>query len=589
MGKLFCTVLNTRLAMYMKNNNIGNKFQIGFSENCRTSDHILTLKTLFDKYSQSNKKLYTCFVDFRKAFDTVWRDALLYKMINLGIGGTFAKLIETMYMNTHVQIKLNAGLTEAFNDNIGVKQGCVLSPTLFKLFVSDLPKVFHEKCMPASLGKENISCLMFADDVVIISETKEGLQESLHCIAHYSEKWRLKINTDKTKVMVFNKNGKMTCDNFLLGEKALETVKTYTYLGIEFNNCGSFNNAMLTLSQKATKAMFKLRSCIYQANLSPNTCLYLFDAMIRPICTYGSDVWGAFLKNIGKMFDINSNKYSYFNDNSAEKVDLKFIKSVLGVHKKSSNPACQGELGRYPIVIFILKQVLKNWLRISNYDTSSILYDTYICNIEMMKENKTCWLSHVKNVVVDTLGLSHLWENQGSVSKQMNTKLVCKAVRNLKTIYEFQWRNEINKHTESNLAKSNKLRVYCKFKKEFVYEPYLNFTKDFHKRKYITRLRISAHRLEIECGRYKKVEERHRLCKNCTTNLIENEEHVLMVCPKYADSRKIMLDTIIEIYPHLRIANTENIFLFIMKCEDPEIFNGLANMIQDIIALRGDF
>ena len=68
---LFCTVLNNRLLSFIEKQDLGNKFQIGFTKECRTSDHIFTLKTLIDKYTQAKQKLYTCFIDFCKEFDTI--------------------------------------------------------------------------------------------------------------------------------------------------------------------------------------------------------------------------------------------------------------------------------------------------------------------------------------------------------------------------------------------------------------------------------------------------------------------------------------------------------------------------------------
>ena len=89
MGKLFCSILNHRLVSFIEKNKLGSKYQIGFAKDCRTADHMLAMKTLIDKYSSANQKLYTCFIDFSKAFDTVWRDALFYKLLKLGIGGPF--------------------------------------------------------------------------------------------------------------------------------------------------------------------------------------------------------------------------------------------------------------------------------------------------------------------------------------------------------------------------------------------------------------------------------------------------------------------------------------------------------------------
>ena len=127
---------------------------------------------------------------------------------------------------------------------MGVKQGCVLSPTLFKIFIKGLPDIFDEKCKPVTLHKESLNCFLFADDVVIMSETAEGLQGCLDKLKVYSDQWLLDINTDKTKVMIFNKSGKLIKGQYFIGLNTIDIVNTYTYLGIVFRTSGNFSDAM---------------------------------------------------------------------------------------------------------------------------------------------------------------------------------------------------------------------------------------------------------------------------------------------------------------------------------------------------------
>ncbi len=588
-GKLFCSILNNRLVKFLESKGNSTKSQIGFTKDCRTSDHILTLKTLIDKYTQGNsKKLYTCFIDFRKAFDSVWRNGLMYKLLKADIGGLFGKLLQNIYSNTSVQIKLDSGLTEEINDNIGVKQGCVLSSTLFKLFINDLPDIFTENCEPVKLYNEKLNCLMFADDIVLISESKSGLQCALDKLFQYCEQWKLNVNSDKSKIMIFDKSGRAYKDTFSLGPIILENVKDYTYLGINFTINGTFNKAINTLDQKAKKAMFKIRSTLFKTNVSPKTALHIYDSLVRPIQTYGAEAWGAFIKNIPKMFDIMDDRYHLFDEACFEKTDLKFSKSVLSVHRMSSNAAVRGELGRYPIIIHILKQVLKNWFRIVEYDQNSLLYDTYLCNLQMVFEKKNCWLSNIRKIVYDTLGLKHLWENQGTI------KHVKGAVNNIKSIFEFQWLNAINKISQHHDS-GNKLRTYALFKDTFNYEDYLDFTVDYKKRKNVTKLRISAHKLEIESGRYQnhkkgkvRVQAKDRVCKFCSSSQVEDEKHVVMYCNNYADDRRILFKLLQNIFPGVSCLDEDEQFNLIMKCQDSELFKMFTIFLEKIATKRGE-
>ena len=135
-GKLFNSILNNRLDKYLIDNNIINKSQIGFSKKARTSDHIFVLKTLIDKYVNSKGgKLFACFVDLRKAFDTVIHVGIRYKLISYGISGKFYSIIKDMYKKSELCVKINdKNMTPVFRSFVGVRQGDVLSPNLFKLF-----------------------------------------------------------------------------------------------------------------------------------------------------------------------------------------------------------------------------------------------------------------------------------------------------------------------------------------------------------------------------------------------------------------------------------------------------------------------
>lgn len=427
---------------------------------------------------------------------------------------------------------------------------------------------------------------MFADDMVILSETAEGLQNALNKLTDYCERWFLTINAEKTKVVIFNKNGKQLKGNFFVSNENIELTNKYTYLGVTLSNNGCFNNAIQDLCKKASKAMFKLKHTIYHLNLAPKLSLHLYNTLVRPICTFSSEIWGAFDKSQDKMFNILSDSYDSFDQACYEKLDLKFSKSILGVNKKSSNVAVRGELGRFPTIIFILKMVIKNWIRIVNYDNNSLLFDTYLCNLQLLYDKKKCWLSHIYHLINDKLGMQQMWVNQGHNKNMLN-----KCIKNMETIFEFQWKNELNRKCGKNRTGGNKLRTYNLFKTDFAYEKYLDMQPNFHMRQKITKFRISSHKLEIEVGRYsgrgKKIPEHERLCKHCDLHVIENEEHVLMYCPKYEFARKIMFLNLESIFPSFQQANNKIRFKFLMTCSDWEVTQYLSKMLATVSEIRG--
>ena len=141
LGKLFCSILNNRLMNFANEKKLIHRTQIGFMPGMRTADHILTLKSLHDKYikQSNNEKIYACFVDFRKAFDSVWHQGLFYQLIKNNIGGHFYDLIQDLYSSTKCAIKLSENRTPFYSYKKGVRQGCTLSPLLFNIYINDLP------------------------------------------------------------------------------------------------------------------------------------------------------------------------------------------------------------------------------------------------------------------------------------------------------------------------------------------------------------------------------------------------------------------------------------------------------------------
>jgi hypothetical protein len=113
--------------------------QGGFRKGYRTTDHVFILKTLINKYvHKCKKKLYVCFVDFIKAFDSVWRSALFLKLRAKRIKGKFYNILHDMYSNTLYACKYQNLYDETFKANQGVKQRDSLRTTLFNIFVDDI-------------------------------------------------------------------------------------------------------------------------------------------------------------------------------------------------------------------------------------------------------------------------------------------------------------------------------------------------------------------------------------------------------------------------------------------------------------------
>ena len=156
LSKLFARVLYNRLQAYLEQNELITREKIGFRQGSQTSDNLFTLKTMIDNMFKKKKYLYVCFVNFRKAFDLVNRNALLYKLQQYNINGNFFNIIKSMYKEVRFSVKIGNTIIPPFMPSVGVKQGCVLSPTLFSMYINDVVKIFSEDCHPVHMNGQTV-------------------------------------------------------------------------------------------------------------------------------------------------------------------------------------------------------------------------------------------------------------------------------------------------------------------------------------------------------------------------------------------------------------------------------------------------
>ena len=147
--------------------------------------------------------LYTCFMDFRKAYDSVHRDLLMKRLAEVGIHGCMLHTLVSMYMFVPVMAKCQGQLGEPFQSTTcGVKQGDPLSPLLFGIFMDEFEQWAAER-LPAvgvPLGEARLKLLLFADDLVLMSDTPEGLQQLLDVLHEFCMVKKMEVNLAKTRL-----------------------------------------------------------------------------------------------------------------------------------------------------------------------------------------------------------------------------------------------------------------------------------------------------------------------------------------------------------------------------------------------------
>ena len=576
MANLFCQVINNRLTNFLEQNNLLAKEQAGFRKSCRTQDQVFILQKLIDDtIRHPHKRLYSCFIDFSKAFDNVWHEGLLYKLKQIGIQGNIFQVIQSMYSNASVCARTPNGLSSGIRVQKGVLQGNSLSPTLFNVFINDIVEHFKDNDSPTidNINKIPIPCLMYADDIVILSTSKNGLQNKLDNLNSYCKEWGLTVNLEKTKVVIFTRIDPKIPIFFKLGESVISVTESYKYLGVILHKHGDLKLAQEHLSRQGTKAIHSLRRSVGENKINIPVMTKLFDALITPILTFSAEVWLPYSKEIGSKNreDLATNLLLKSAEATFphEKVHLNFCKQLLGVHNKAVNIPVLAELGRYPLTLQIITQLISFWMHITQSNDGSLLKHIYQSMLSSLTTDNSSnsWLAFIKDLLY-SLGFQHVWHNQGTMSLN---RLKHSILKKLKYLYEKLW--------ERSKDNTSKLTFYASISNRYIFQEYLLSPKEY--RQFLSKLRISAHELEIERGRYVGLPREQRLCKNC--GVLEDELHFLDVCPAYDGLRERLFSGLNNSHDrHLNSPIDKVSYLFAI----PEVQGQLAKHVHDCFNLR---
>ena len=385
--KIFHQILLNRLLVHAEQNQLIPEIQSGFRRGRGCMDNIFTLASIIAINTRlSGRKVFACFIDFRRAFDTLSHRIMWQKLSQTGISAQFINIVSSVYRDASFSVAVGAEQSKHYSVNQGILQGDVLSPTLFSLFVADLEEFLRSRGVvgvPISSSCD-VACLFYADDLILLNDSYVGMQRMLGLLHDYCTINELQVNCEKSKAMVFRRGGPIKRYLFHCGPDRIDVVNQYTYLGITFFSSGCFREQTSNALKKGLAASCNIISIIKKSrNNNVEVWKRLFSAMSLSTCLYGAEIWAL----------------PYMD--TLERVNSRFFKSLLNLPWSTPDIFVRKDLGLSRLKIVILKKALGWWASLLSMEGSRLprrCFDV-LQSLDRRASGKLNWISQIRRAV----------------------------------------------------------------------------------------------------------------------------------------------------------------------------------------------
>ena len=288
LGKTLERMVNKRLMWHLETNDMITKEQTAFRKNRNTEDQLIHLAQSIENAFQEGLKVIATFIDLTKAFDKVWKQGLLLKLLTAGVKGNMFKWIKSFLSHRTGRVKLNGTLSHKVTLLEGVPQGGVISPTLFIVYINDITKGLST----------HTSRALHADDFAMWTSAKSTdsakvrMQDALDNTSKWADDWCVTINSLKTVATCFSLSNKSEKIQMKIKNRKVPLDDTPTYLGIKLDKRLTWYPQIHEMEKRATNRlslMKKLAGTKWGANTK--ILQQVYTGNVRPVMEYGSAAW----------------------------------------------------------------------------------------------------------------------------------------------------------------------------------------------------------------------------------------------------------------------------------------------------------
>lgn len=557
-GKVYTSILLQRLQSWSEAHDIIVEEQGGFRPHRGCPEQLFALTEMIKIRRMQGKRTFTAFIDIKKAYDTVWHAGLKRKLLEAGVHGAMYRALTNLYDGCESTIKLGStlGYTDFFPVENGVRQGCILSPWLYSLYINDLAVIINQQVIggvPIGSSARRLHLLLYADDIVLLAESSIELQLMLDAVTAYAHRWRFELNHSKCGLIRFGRSSVLPHHQLTLSGAVVAWVHVYKYLGVELHDTGvpfkAFHKRMLASASRAASAVTALG--MHSGKLPVPIGIQVYKSLVRPLLEYASEV-----ASIGPRPWM-----------LAEKLQTRMGKRILQCWPRTSSVTVLGELGWMSMEARYQQSRVAFWGKIHLlppthpcrliYDTSAHMYAQLAASDEPViavsadsgwdvvrapshAHGLTLWPAQLQRDLYE-LGLADYWCQPARLYElsgvtHMNKLTAWRSLIKMRvhTREQAHWRRLVSGHSS--------LLTYMQIKKELCMESYLTDPHGgwndlrLRGRRFMTRLRTGSNELRINTGRWENIPRDERYCLLCGED-IETEQHFLLECSHYAAER----------------------------------------------------
>lgn len=334
MSKTFDRLFLNRIKEMVNLNEIIPQHQFGFRQNHSTIQQCHRIVSTIKESLEEKKMCAAVFLDVQQAFDRVWHQGLLYKL-KMIMPDRIYLLLKSYITDRFFQVKIDNTVSDYYPINSGVPQGSVLGPFLFLIFTSDIPL------------SDNTTLATFADDTAILSSdidpvrASEKLQNHLNSLQGWLKRWKIRVNNEKSTQVTFTTK-RSVCPQVTINNALIPVKTEVRYLGLHLDQK---LNWKVHIKAKKDQLTLKVRNMQWligrKSQLSMENKLIIYKTILKPVWTYGIELWGCSKPSNTKILQTFQSKtlrmivnapWFVTNQTLHEDLDVPYIKEEISRH-----------------------------------------------------------------------------------------------------------------------------------------------------------------------------------------------------------------------------------------------------------------